>query len=213
RTTYSGAALRFGEAQQVPEGTQILWDFGDGTPQQQGPSVVHSFSRAGVYTVVETIRDKDGQTRSSRTHVTALQRTVPMAVPADVRAALLVATPWARMAVHRGVAAKLSMGSLRDDLARSVSEGAGFDVLPRRVAGATERASGAAGVGSIVPGKGLAAEPGFAASARHVGLGDAVFFSRSSDRGAAAAGQFSSELGVSAFAVYDKPESRDLLQV
>ncbi|TMB19945.1 MAG: PKD domain-containing protein, partial [Deltaproteobacteria bacterium] len=121
RTTYSGAALRFGEAQQVPEGTQILWDFGDGTPQQQGPSVVHSFSRAGVYTVVETIRDKDGQTRSSRTHVTALQRTVPMAVPADVRAALLVATPWARMAVHREVAAKLSMGSLLDDLARSVS--------------------------------------------------------------------------------------------
>ena len=308
RTTYSGAALRFGEAQQVPEGTQILWDFGDGTPQQQGPSVVHSFSRAGVYTVVETIRDKDGQTRSSRTHVTALRRTVPMAVPADVRAALLVATPWARMAVHREVAAKLSMGSLLDDLARSVSEGAGFDVLdPRaadengfdpdkgvalftvpqdpealvfavgtsddaksldaarrlltsaravgrygggpfkledaklpdgtpmvagrnaageniavlqrhgylylRLAGATDPAIALGGVGAIVPGKGLAADPGFVASARHVGWGDALFFSRSPDRGAAAAGHFSSELGVSAFAIYDKPENRDLLQV
>src|SRR3989454_6106969 len=282
RTTYSGAALRFGEAQQVSEGTQILWNFGDGTPPQQGASVVHAFSRAGVYTVVETIKDKDGQVRSSRTHVTALRRTVPMALPGDVRAALLVGTPWLRMAVHREVAAKLSMGSFFDDLARSVSEGAGFDVLDARaadengfdpdkgvalftvpqdpealvfavgtsddakaleaarrlltsaravgrygggpftlqdaklpdgtpmvagrnaageniailqrhgylylrLAGATDPAIALAGVGAIVPGKGLAADPGFVASARHVGWGDAVFFSRSPDRGAAAA--------------------------
>src|SRR6185295_6923125 len=70
RTTYSGVTLRFGE--------------------QQAASVVHAFPRSGVYTVVETIRDKDGQTRSARTHVTALRETVQMAVPADARAALMV---------------------------------------------------------------------------------------------------------------------------
>src|SRR5438445_10359771 len=308
RTTYSGAALRFGEAQQVPEGTQILWDFGDGTQPQQGPSVVHSFSRAGVYTVVETIKDKDGQVRSSRTHVTALRRTLPMALPGDVRAALLVGTPWLRMAVHREVAAKLSMGSFFDDLARSVSEGAGFDVLDARaagedgfdpgkgvalfsvpqdpealvfavgtsddakaleaarrlltsaravgrygggpftlqdaklpdgtpivagrnaagessailqrradlyprLAGATDPAIALTGPAAIVPGKGLAADAGFLTATRHVGWGDAVFFSRSPDRGASAAGHLSSEVGASAFAIYDKPENPDLLQV
>jgi len=308
RTTYSGVPLRFGEAQQVPEETQILWEFGDGTPPQQGASVVHAFPRAGVYTVVETIKDKDGQTRSSRTHVTALRRTVPMAVPGDVRAALLVPSPWARVAVHREVAGKLSMGGLFDDLARSLSEGAGFDVLdPRaadengfdpdeglalytvpqdpealvfaigtsndaksqeaarrlltsaravgrygagpftledaklpdgtpivagrnakgetvavlqhhgylylRLAGATDPAIALAGATQIVPGKGLAADGGFVAAARHVGWGDAIFFSRSPDRGGSAAGRLSSEVGASAFSVYDKPENKDLLQV
>src|SRR5256714_973341 len=308
RTTYAGVPLRFGEAQQVPEETRIFWDFGDGTQPQQGPSVVHSFSRAGVYTVVETIKDKDGQARSSRTHVTALRRTVPMALPGDVRAALLVGTPWLRMAVHREVAAKLSMGSFFDDLARSVSEGAGFDVLDAhaadengfdpdkgvalftvpqdpealvfavgtsddakalevarrlltsaravgrygggpftlqdaklpdgtpivagrnaageniailqrhaylylRLAGATDPAIALTGPAAIVPGKGLAADAGFLTATRHVGWGDAVFFSRSPDRGASAAGHLSSEVGASAFAIYDKPENRDLLQV
>jgi len=308
RTTYAGVPLRFGEAQQVPEETRIFWDFGDGRPPQQGPSVVHSFSRAGVYTVVETIKDKDGQVRSSRTHVTALRRTVPMALPGDVRAALLVGTPWLRMAVHREVAAKLSMGSFFDDLARSVSEGAGFDVLDAhaadengfdpdkgvalftvpqdpealvfavgtsddakaleaarrlltsaravgrygggpftlqdaklpdgtpivagrnaageniailqrhaylylRLAGATDPAIALTGPAAIVPGKGLAADAGFLTATRHVGWGDAVFFSRSPDRGASAAGHLSSEVGASAFAIYDKPENRELLQI
>jgi hypothetical protein len=308
RTTYAGIPLRFGEAQQVPEETRIFWDFGDGTPPQQGPSVVHAFSRAGVYTVVETIKDKDGQTRSSRTHVTALRRTVPMALPGDARAALMVGSPWLRMAVHREVAAKLSMGSFFDELARSVDEGAGFDVLDAhaadengfdpdkgvalftvpqdpealvfavgtsddakaleaarrlltsaravgrygggpftlqdaklpdgtpivtgrnaageniailqrhgylylRLAGATDPAIALTGPAAIVPGKGLAADAGFLAASRHVGWGDAVFFSRSPDRGASAAGHFSSEVGASAFAIYDKPENRDLVQV
>ena len=72
RTTLSGLFLRFGEAQEVPEGTKILWDFGDGTPQQEGATVMHAFPRAGVFTVVETILDKDGKSRTARTHVTAL---------------------------------------------------------------------------------------------------------------------------------------------
>src|SRR5204862_7694688 len=75
RTTYTGVPLRFGESQQVPEGTEILWDFGDGTAQAQGASVVHAFRRAGVYTVAEAIRDTDGQLRRARARVTARNRT------------------------------------------------------------------------------------------------------------------------------------------
>ena len=60
RTGYSGVWLRFGEAQEVPEGVQVLWDFGDGSPQIAGPTVNHAFPHAGVYTVVETI--KEGKT-------------------------------------------------------------------------------------------------------------------------------------------------------
>jgi len=56
RTTWSGVPVRFGQPQEIPEGTQILWDFGDGAPPQQGVSVVHAYPRAGVYTVVETVR-------------------------------------------------------------------------------------------------------------------------------------------------------------
>src|SRR6266478_5946260 len=104
RTTYSGVPVRFGEQQQIPEGAEILWDFGDGTPQEKGASVIHAFPRAGVYTVVETIRHADGQTRS------------------------------ARMPVHREIAAKLSLDAALAELARSVSEAAGFDVLDGKTA-------------------------------------------------------------------------------
>jgi len=289
RTTYTGVPLRFGESQQVPEGTEILWDFGDGTAQGQGASVVHAFPRAGVYTVVETIRDKDGQMRTARTHVTALERTVAMAVPGDARAALLIPAPWARLAIHREVAAKLSLGASLDELARSLGAGAGFDVLdPRaaeangfdpqkgiafftvpqdpealvfaigssdekkslaaarqllgsartlgrygggpfqlgdatlpdgtpilvgrnatgetvallqrqgylylRLAGATDPARALASAAAIPPGKGLAADPGFLTAVRHVGSGDAVFYSREGDRGAAGSGRLSGEL-------------------
>ncbi|HET9753913.1 MAG TPA: PKD domain-containing protein, partial [Myxococcales bacterium] len=136
RTTLSGFVLRFGEQQEVPEGTQVVWSFGDGTPDQQGATVDHVFPRAGVYTVVETIKDKDGQTRSARTHVTVLRRTVQMAVPAEVRAALMVPTPWKRLSVHREIATKLSLGAFFDEVSGSVSQGTGFDVLDSRAADA-----------------------------------------------------------------------------
>src|SRR3954468_3354025 len=134
RTTYSGVWLRFGQSQELPEGTQILWDFGDGTSPAQGATVVHAFPRAGVYTVVETVRDKDGQSRSARTHVAVLKRTVPMAVPADVRASLLLPSPWTRIAAHREVAAKLSLGAVFDEIARTVGDAVGFDVLDPKAA-------------------------------------------------------------------------------
>jgi hypothetical protein len=308
RTTYSGVWLRFGEAQEVPEGVQILWDFGDGTAPGAGPTVNHAFPRAGVYTVVETVQDKDGQTRTARTHVTALKRTVPMAVPADVRATLMVPAPWKRMAVYREVAARLSLGATLDELARAIGGGAGFDVLDAnavsaggfdpdeglalfttpqdpealvfaigtsddakslatarrlltssqavgrygggpfdlregrladgspvllgrnaagdnvgvlqrygylylRLAGPSDPGLALRGVAALPPDKGLAADAGFLGAARHVGIGDAVFYSRGPDKGSAGNGRFVSELGPSAFSVYDKPENREFVQV
>src|SRR5438105_9068303 len=134
RTTLSGVWLRFGQAQELPEGTEITWDFGDGTPPQTGAMVLHAFPRAGVFTVVETVRDKDGDTRSARTHVAVLKRQLQMAVPADVRAALLVPSPWTKAAVHREVAGKLSLGTFFDEVARTVSDAAGFDALDPKAA-------------------------------------------------------------------------------
>ena len=231
-----------------------------------------------------------------------------MAVPPDVRATFMVPSPWARMGVHREVAEKLSLGSLLSDLARTLSEGTGFDVLdPRaaeengfdpdeglafftvpqdpeallfaigisdvekslaaarrllasartvgrygggpfqlaeaklpdgtpilvgrnasgdsvavlerygylylRLAGASDPAVALRTVAALPPDKGLAAEPGFTAAIRHVGSGDAIFYSRAPDRGSAGNGRFSNELGASAFSIYDKPENRELLQI
>jgi hypothetical protein len=308
RTTYSGVWIRFGESQPIPEGVQVLWDFGDGSPQGAGATVTHAFPRAGVFTVVETIRDKDGQSRTARTHVTALKRTVPMAVPGDAKAALMVPSPWKRMAVHRETAARLSLGALLDDMARTLAAGAGFDVLdgsaadangfdpdegialfttPQdpealvfaigtsddarslaaarrlltssvavgrygggafalrdgqlpdgspvvlganaagdsvgvlqhhgylylRLAGPSDPALALRSVATLPADKGLAADPGFLAAARHVGIGEAVFYSRGPDRAATGNGRLASELGASAFAIYDKPDNRDFVQV
>ncbi len=308
RTTYSGVWLRFGEQQQLPEGTQVIWDFGDGSPPRTGASLDHAFPRAGVYTVVETIRDKDGQSRTARTHVTALKRVVEMAVPSDVRAALMVPAPWKRMAVHREVARRLSLDAGLEEMTRALAEGAGFDVLdPRavdengfdpdegialftvpqdpealvfaigttwddkslaaarrlltsagavgrygagpfelrdahlpdgtamlvgrnaagdnvgvlqrygylylRLAGPTDPALALRSVAAMPADKGLAADPAFLAAAKHVGIGDAVFFSRAAEGAAPGGMRFAGEFGPSAFAIYDKPENREFVQV
>src|SRR4051812_30807520 len=81
RTTLSGVPVQFGRDEEVPEGTQITWDFGDGTAPQPGARTEHTFPRAGAFTVTQTIADKDGQTRTSTAHVTVLRRAVPSAVP------------------------------------------------------------------------------------------------------------------------------------
>jgi hypothetical protein len=135
RNSLSGVPLRFGQPQELPEGTTISWDFGDGTSQQTGAAVDHAFPHAGVYTVVETVKDKDGAARSARTHVVALRRAVPMAVPADARAVLLLERPWERVQVHREVAGKLSLGAFFDEVAKGVSDAAGFDSLDAKAAG------------------------------------------------------------------------------
>jgi hypothetical protein len=146
RTTYSGIALPFGQQGEIPEGSTVIWDFGDGTPPVTGLRVSHAFGPAGVYTIVETIQDKDGQTRTARTHVAALLRTLPMAVPGDVKAALLLPSPWTKVPLHREVAGKLALGNFFDEMARSVSVAAGFDALDPNAAAANgfDPAKGAA---------------------------------------------------------------------
>jgi hypothetical protein len=129
RTVVSGVPLVFGADTELPEGTEATWDFGDGTPPVKGGRVEHAFPRAGTFIVTETIRDADGQVRTSTAHVTVMRRSVPMAVPADVRAALILQTPWSKIPVHREVAGKLALGQFFDEAARSVSEAIGFDAL------------------------------------------------------------------------------------
>jgi hypothetical protein len=48
------------------------WNFGDGT-SSNGPSVVHSFTKAGFYTVVLTVTDRGGNVRSLSQRVEVLQ--------------------------------------------------------------------------------------------------------------------------------------------
>lgn len=134
RAGISGAPLAFAESADLPEGSQVFWDFGDGTPAATGARVSHAFLRAGVFTIVETIQDKDGKSRTGRTHVISNPRSVPMAVPGDVRAALLLPAPWAKVPLHRQVAGKLGLGAFFDEVARTVSEAAGFDALDARAA-------------------------------------------------------------------------------
>ena len=133
RTAIAGVPVPFGQIGEVPKEGEVLWDFGDGA-NAAGPTVSHAFGKAGVYTIVETIKDQDGKTRTARTHVVASPRPLPMAVPEDVRATLMLPTPWKKIDLHRAIAGKLSLGAVFDETARAVSEGAGFDVLDPKAA-------------------------------------------------------------------------------
>lgn len=134
RSAIASVPVSFGQRGELPpEGGEILWDFGDGATAA-GPNVSHAFGKAGVYTIVETIKDKDGKTRTARTHVVAAPRPLPMAIPADVRAALLLPAPWAKVPLHREIAGKLSLGAFFDEVARTVSDASGFDALDPKAA-------------------------------------------------------------------------------
>ena len=134
RTTLSGTPVSFGYPGELPSETTVSWDFGDGTPPVAQPSVQHQFPQAGAYTVTQTITDRDGQRRTSTAQVTVLRRAVPAALPADVRAALILQSPWSRVAIHREVASKLSLSGFFDEVSRTVSEGLGFDALDGKAA-------------------------------------------------------------------------------
>src|SRR4051812_23776610 len=54
RTLQSGVPARFAGPAEPPEGTQVLWDFGDGTAAVKGSPVEHAFPRAGQFTVTQT---------------------------------------------------------------------------------------------------------------------------------------------------------------
>jgi hypothetical protein len=127
RTVQSGVPVKFTGPAELPEGTQVLWDFGDGT-QAKGTVVEHSFPRAGQFTVTQTILDKDGEKRTATARVSVLRRSVPMAVPPDARAALVAQWPWARVSMQREIAARLGLRDFYESIARNLSEAVGFDV-------------------------------------------------------------------------------------
>jgi PKD repeat protein len=127
RTVGSGVPQPFGEAQELPEGTSITWDFGDGTPPAQGAAVTHAFPRAGTFAVQETVRDKGGQVQSATARVTVLRRSVPRAVPGDVRGAFIAERPWIRAKAAREAARRVGLSDLFEETVSTVNDAVGFD--------------------------------------------------------------------------------------
>src|SRR3990172_5489213 len=61
REVVAGLPASFGSAaQNVPEGTRIKWDFGDGTASAAGATVEHVFARAGERLVKMEVTDGAG---------------------------------------------------------------------------------------------------------------------------------------------------------
>ncbi len=82
RTVEAGVPVGFGsEARGAPE---VSWDFGDGSPPQQGARVSHAFPRAGRYQVRALEKD---EVLASAT-VTVVPRPVLRAMPADAEVAI-----------------------------------------------------------------------------------------------------------------------------
>ena len=50
--------------------TSFQWDFGDGNEVAEGAMVEHSYEAAGVYDVVLTITDANGQTATASMQIT-----------------------------------------------------------------------------------------------------------------------------------------------
>ena len=129
RTVGAGVPVVYGSDRDLPQGTRVVWDFGDGTPPAEGARVEHAFPRAGAYLVTQTVVDRDGQKLSASVKATVLRRSVPTAVPADVRAAWVQERPWERVGVHRATAAKLALSDVFDETAAELSDAIGFDAL------------------------------------------------------------------------------------
>ena len=128
RSATSGEPVTFtGPQDALPEGSQVHWEFGDGSPEAAGPEVSHAFPRAGRFTVTQSIVDKDGERRRATTSVLVKRRGVAAAVPADARAALILERPWARVAVPREAARRAGFGEFFDQTAHDVSAAFGFD--------------------------------------------------------------------------------------
>jgi hypothetical protein len=134
RTVVSGVPVAYGSDRDVPKGTRIVWDFGDGTPAVEAARAEHAFPRAGTFRVTETVIGSDGEKRSASATATVLRRSVPAAVPADVRAVWIQEHPWDRIALHRATAAKLGLGDVFDETARELSDALGFDAVDSRAA-------------------------------------------------------------------------------
>lgn len=61
-----------------PDGqiTEYLWDFGDGSPSESGPTVIHVYAAAGTYTVKLTVTDDAGLSNSLEKTLTVVQSAV-----------------------------------------------------------------------------------------------------------------------------------------
>ncbi|HEX8821608.1 MAG TPA: PKD domain-containing protein, partial [Archangium sp.] len=85
RTVEAGVPVGFGsEAKDAPA---VTWDFGDGTPAQQGTRVSHAFPRVGTYTV----RALEKNEVLGSAQVTVVPRPVLRAMPADAEVAIFFA--------------------------------------------------------------------------------------------------------------------------
>lgn len=122
----TGNAVAFGAPQELPEGTSIHWQFGDGSPEQIGAQVTHVFYRAGSFTVTETVVDKDGEKRSATLQAQITRRSVAAAIPADARSALILERPWVRVDVQRAAANRVGLGELFNESDREYSDLFGF---------------------------------------------------------------------------------------
>jgi PKD domain-containing protein len=134
RTVASGVPVTYGSQRDLPEGTRIVWDFGDGSSPAEAARVEHAFPRAGTYRVTQTIVGQNGQKQSASANATVLRRSVAAAVPADVRAVWIQEHPWERVALHRATARKLGLADVFEETARALSEALGFDALDGRAA-------------------------------------------------------------------------------
>ncbi|MFL5309542.1 MAG: hypothetical protein ACJ79H_03705, partial [Myxococcales bacterium] len=79
-----------------------------------------------------------------------------------------------------------------------------YGYLYLRLPGLTDPALAMRGIVALQPSSGLAAEPPWQLAVQHVGQGDAVFFSRPSEKDGQ--GRFASQLGLAAFSLLDGPE-------
>ena len=95
-------------------------------PSSIGAQVHHRFPRAGNFTVVETVEDKDGQKRSAEVQVQITRRAVASAVPADARSTLILERPWAHVEEQRKAAERVGLGELFNETDHEFSDLFGF---------------------------------------------------------------------------------------
>ena len=82
RTVETGTPVAFGS--EAPGAPAVTWDFGDGSPAHQGPSVSHAFARPGRFAV--RALEKDAVLASAQ--VTVVARPVLRAIPDDAEVAV-----------------------------------------------------------------------------------------------------------------------------
>ncbi len=112
--------MEFGtRAEPVPEGTKIVWDFGDGTTAE-GQVVSHAFARAGEYRVTMRVEDS-GDPRSATSLVRVVRRPPAAAVPPNVASAFIFDRFFARLPKHLELIERF-FGSERTSAAISAAE-------------------------------------------------------------------------------------------